>query len=271
MIDPPHLQQRYEAEDRLREFFNRQAEKNPPPDQPRFNRFAVERTIERMSLCLDDRVLDIGCGDGRLCRLLSPLCPEGSVVGLDISDGMIRLAREQSVGFENILYSPGPAEEIPWAEDYFTRVVGIESAYYWPSPETAAREMFRVTNFGGEIFLLLSLYEENSHAHHWVDGLDAPTQLKSMGEWMEILKNSGFERVTSEQLSPPDATLDEPTEDDVAPAPWPSPEQHREFRRIGPLLLRGAKPKLSPPGPITVDPDRPAPVDPDPDPLRILD
>ena len=152
VIYPPHLQERYKAEDRLREFFNRRAEETPAQGQPRSRQPALNQTIEQMGLCRDDRVLDIGCGDGGVCRLLSPLCPEGSVAGLDISDGMIRLAREQSVGFENVLYAPGAAEEIPWAEDYFTRIVAIESAYYWPSPETALREIFRVANFGAEIF-----------------------------------------------------------------------------------------------------------------------
>ena len=259
MIYPPHLQQRYEAEDRLREFFNHRAETNPPLNPPAGNRPALNQTIEQMSLCRDDRVLDIGCGGGGVCRLLSPLCPEGSVTGLDISDGMIRLAREQSVGFENVLYSPGAAEEIPWAEDYFTRIIAVESAYYWPSPETALREIFRVANFGAEIFLLLSLYEENPHAHHWQEGFDPPLHLKSAEEWTEILKNAGFNRVESEQLPNTDAALDDLPEDDTACVPWPSPEQRREFRRVGPLLLRAAKPKLPPPGPITVDP------------LRILD
>ena len=263
MIYPPHLQKRYAAEDRLREFFNSRAENTSAPEQPGSSPPALRQTIERLGLCRDDRVLDIGCGDGSLCRTLSPLCPEGSVVGLDISDGMIRLARERSVGFENILYAPGAAEEIPWAEDYFTRIVAVESAYYWPSPEAAAREMFRVTNFGGEIFLLLSLYEENPHAHHWSAAFDPPLPIRSTAEWVKILENSGFERVESEQLAHPDAALDDSAADDIACHPWPSPEQHREFRRVGPLLARAAKPKLSPSGRITVDPD--------PDPLRILD
>ena len=271
MIYPPHLQERYETEDRLREFFNRQAENNPPSDRPIFSRLAVERTIEQMGLCRDDRVLDIGCGNGGFCRALSPICPEGSVVGIDISDGMIRLAREQSAGFENILYAPGAAEEIPWAEVYFSRIVALESAYYWSAPQDAAREMFRVANFGGEVFLLLSFYADNPHTHHWAETRDVPMQLKSTDEWLEILKNVGFDRVEGQQLPDPNAESTEPLEDEGACTPWLSPEQRAAFSRIGPLLLRAAKPKLPPPGPISVDPERPPPVDPDPDPFRIVD
>ena len=104
------------------------------------HRRVTEKTIELMELGPDERILDLGCGDGWASRLLSPLCPEGAIVGVDISNEMIRLAREKSVNCENVLFVPGSAEEIPWAEAYFTRVISIESAYYWPSLEGAGGE-----------------------------------------------------------------------------------------------------------------------------------
>src|SRR6266436_6541087 len=42
----------------------------------------------------------------------------GQVVGLDISDEIVRQAREASKDFENILYVCGSAQQIPW-EDFF--------------------------------------------------------------------------------------------------------------------------------------------------------
>jgi len=48
-------------------------------------------------LCLrgDERVLDLGCGDGTLTRQLADLLPHGEVVGIDASKGMIGVAQEK--------------------------------------------------------------------------------------------------------------------------------------------------------------------------------
>ena len=50
--------------------------------------------LERLSLRGDETVLDAGCGTGRLTRELLELLPRGRVVGLDVSENMLRAARE---------------------------------------------------------------------------------------------------------------------------------------------------------------------------------
>jgi ubiquinone/menaquinone biosynthesis C-methylase UbiE len=100
--------------------------KPPTPDeklQLEFNRWAqagegekmenhhldiTEKTLRLMDLRPGERVLDLGCGAGWATRLLSRLVgdgPEGfgQVVGLDVSDEMVRQARASSKDFENIL------------------------------------------------------------------------------------------------------------------------------------------------------------------------
>jgi len=42
----------------------------------------------------DERVLDIGCGDGKLTAEIAERLPQGSVMGIDSSEEMIRLASE---------------------------------------------------------------------------------------------------------------------------------------------------------------------------------
>ncbi|HZE31709.1 MAG TPA: class I SAM-dependent methyltransferase, partial [Actinoallomurus sp.] len=48
------------------------------------------------------KALDIGCGDGLLVRRLARHA--GAVTGVDISGEMIRLAREQSAGLDNVTF-----------------------------------------------------------------------------------------------------------------------------------------------------------------------
>jgi trans-aconitate 2-methyltransferase len=49
--------------------------------------------LDRLPLAGDERVLDAGCGSGRVTRLLLDRVPGGSVVGLDVSEEMIAQAR----------------------------------------------------------------------------------------------------------------------------------------------------------------------------------
>jgi len=49
--------------------------------------------IDRLQPAPDDRVLDIGCGDGKVSVEIARRVPSGGVVGIDSSAGMIELAR----------------------------------------------------------------------------------------------------------------------------------------------------------------------------------
>ncbi len=50
------------------------------------------RLIDELTLTGNEDILDIGCGDGSLTASLAEAVPDGSVVGIDSSAGMIRTA-----------------------------------------------------------------------------------------------------------------------------------------------------------------------------------
>jgi trans-aconitate methyltransferase len=51
--------------------------------------------IAQLGLRGDERVLDVGCGDGRATAMIAERLPRGSVLGVDSSPSMIAKAREQ--------------------------------------------------------------------------------------------------------------------------------------------------------------------------------
>lgn len=53
-----------------------------------------ERLISELELKGCEMVLDLGCGDGRLTAELAECVPDGSVLGIDASRGMIETARK---------------------------------------------------------------------------------------------------------------------------------------------------------------------------------
>jgi len=54
----------------------------------------AQELIQKIRLSERDRVLDIGCGDGRVTAAIAASVPKGSVTGIDSSSEMIRFARE---------------------------------------------------------------------------------------------------------------------------------------------------------------------------------
>ncbi len=200
----------------------------------------AERMFERMDFAHDARVLDIGCGDGWTARRLCDRMPEGAFVGIDVSGEMIRRARRVCAELDNALFAIGPAEQIPWADEYFTHIVSIESAYYWLDPHTAAREIHRVCSHGGSVHILINYYCENPYSEGWdrETGLDLNRWGRS--QWTELFSLAGFEDVSTDQI--PDGSP-------ITPGKPPAAHARRVgLQETGALYVSGRK-KAAPPRP----------------------
>src|SRR5271155_3841225 len=233
----------------LQQEFNRWAEAGEGEKMEQHHLDITGKTIRLMDLRPGDRVLDLGCGSGWATRLLARLVtdgPEGfgQVVGVDVSDEMIRQARAASKDFENILYAWGSAQQIPWEENFFDKMLSVESFYYYPDQDRALAELFRVMAPHGRIFILINLYKDNPYSLQWVDKLKVPVHVRSEAEYIELLKIHGFENVEARRI--PDDT---PTPDDYQTKSFHSLEDLRAFKRIGGLLLMASKPDLRTPAP----------------------
>lgn len=236
-------------DDRLKQEFNRWAEAGEGPKMERHHLDITEKTIRLMGLRPGERVLDLGSGSGWATRLLARLVgdgPEGfgQVVGLDVSDEMIRQARAASKDFDNILYVVGSAQQIPWEENFFDKVLSVESFYYYADQDRALAELFRVMAPHGRLFILINLYKDNVYSLQWVDKLKVPVQVRSRAEYVELLQKHAFENVEARQI--PDDT---PTPDDYKTTSFRSLDDLRAFKRAGALLLMASKPDLRTPAP----------------------
>jgi len=85
-------------DDRLQHEFNRWADDGEGPKMERHHLAITEKTMRRMDLRPGERILDLGCGSGWATRLLARMTGDGpqgfgQVVGVDISDEMVRQAR----------------------------------------------------------------------------------------------------------------------------------------------------------------------------------
>jgi ubiquinone/menaquinone biosynthesis C-methylase UbiE len=234
---------KFPGDEKLQNEFNQWAEQGRGEEMEKHHISIAEQTIALMDLHEGDRVLDLGCGAGWATRMMARMVGDtGQVVGLDVSDEMIRRARANSRDFENVLFVWGSAMELPWQENYFTKVLSIESFYYYPDQERALAELFRVTAPNAQIYILINLYRDNPYSLRWVDELKVPVHALSEAEYVEMLKKHTFVDVEAKRI--PDLT---PTPETYSGKWFANAEELRDFKRIGALLLIARKPDVQSP------------------------
>jgi ubiquinone/menaquinone biosynthesis C-methylase UbiE len=225
-----------QSDQALREEFNCWAEAGRGEGMEQEHLPITLPVLEKMKLAPADNVLDVGCGAGWLSRRLAKLVPQGRVVGMDVSDEMIRRGRRASVDFENLMFVTGEVEEIPWEPNFFSRAISVESSYYWPDPAAGIREIFRVLKPGGSVWVLINYYRDNPHCHQWGDLLAVRTHLLFAAEWSELFRGAGFGNVMHERIPDPSPTPE------VYTGRWfRDAAQLRASKAEGALLVHGAK------------------------------
>ncbi len=224
------------GEQQIRDEFNRWAEAGRGAEMEEHHRPITDPTLELMNLQPADIVLDLGCGTGWLSRQIARYVLEGHVVGVDVSEEMIKQAQDSSAGISNVTFLPGSADSIPCEDCFFTKVISVESAYYWTDPARGIREIFRVLRQSGSAWILINFYRDNPHSHQWVDELPVAVKLLAADEWADLFRQSGFARVAHRRI--PDRS---PTPDVYTGRWFRDAQQLRTFKEEGALLVYGIR------------------------------
>ncbi len=227
-----------QADKKLQQEFNQWAEAGRGDEMENHHSDITEQTLALMDLKPADRVLDLGCGTGWASRRLARVVTAGEVVGLDVADEMLRRAEQTSEGIKNVRYVWGSAEKIPAADNAFSKILSVESFYYYADQAKALDELLRVMAPGGKLFILINLYSDNHYSLRWVTELKVPAQALSEAEYLTLLRKHGFTSVEARRI--PDLS---PTPETYSGKWFKNAEELRDFKRIGALLLIGEKPR----------------------------
>lgn len=99
------------------------------------------------------RILDVACGPGILAREFGKVRPTVSVVGVDVSEDALRLARKNTNGMKNVSFVRGSVYQLPFKNDSFEGVLCKDSFHHFDNPEKAIREMLRVVKPGRYVYI----------------------------------------------------------------------------------------------------------------------
>lgn len=104
------------------------------------------KLIRELNIAGSERILDLGCGDGALTAQLAALAPQGSVLGIDASRGMIDAAKTHVA--DNLSFAVRDINDLDFANEF--DIVFSNATLHWIKDHDALlRNVHRALKPGG--------------------------------------------------------------------------------------------------------------------------
>ena len=148
------------------------------------------QVLRLLSLRAGQSVLDIGSGPGLLTTELADAVGEqGQVVGLDLAEPMLEMARRRCADRPQVSFEQGDASELPFEDERFDVAVSTQVYEYVPDIPAALEEVKRVLRPGGMLAILDTDYDS------WVLHTEDPERHARMVDaWDEHFVHRGLPR-----------------------------------------------------------------------------
>ena len=154
-----------------------------------------KNTAKVLNLQQNDNYLEIGFGSGLFIKKYASHVAR--ISGLDLSEEMVNMARsinKKLIESGKAEFIQGNASSLPWGDNEFSVVVGIETFFFWQEPMGSLMEIFRVLTPGGRLVLEMAWNKEDG-LDHTEDVEKMNLTLYSADEMTEMLKESGFSEI----------------------------------------------------------------------------
>ncbi len=122
-----------------------------------YGKFIRRILLEETDVRPGYNVAELGVGNGRNARILAPVVDPGLVVGFDISDDMLRRAREKTRGYGNIKIVKRDMRGDMGDFEGFFDIALIVLAFHGFTPEDRGKileNVHRILKPGGKFYLL---------------------------------------------------------------------------------------------------------------------
>lgn len=163
----------------------------------------IRQTIDALEVSENEKVLEIGFGNGAHVSYLFGKAPGIHYTGIDISETMLQealTANADAISQRKAFFILSNGSTIPFADNTFNRIFTVNTIYFWRSPAQYAAEIHRVLKPGGRCCIAFGdkdFMEKLPFVQHGFTLYDT-----AIAE--ALLKNAGF---TVEQISGQEETV----------------------------------------------------------------
>lgn len=170
--------------------------------------------IEKLHLKGDERLLDIGCGDGRVTFEISRRLPEGFAIGVDNSENMIAYAHKQfeAENYPNLKFQIADARTLTFQNEF--DIVFSSAALHWirdHSPvlsgvhnalKSGGRMLLQMGGAGNAAFVLevLDSMIESKKWQEFFRDFSFPFSFYKAVEYRKLLEKFGLDPLRVEML-----------------------------------------------------------------------
>jgi ubiquinone/menaquinone biosynthesis C-methylase UbiE len=155
------------------------------------NAFLNNFVSDLMSVQTDDRIIEIGCGTGKLIYKMAQEMDKGLIEGIDFSSAMVSVAKKRnknSIAKGTVKILEGDFDNMPYEKEKYSKACSVNTLYFWPSPAHTAKKIADILKPDGQLILAFEDIEQlkqrklNQDVFH----------LYSKDEVQELLINAGF-------------------------------------------------------------------------------
>jgi len=177
----------------------------------RFFGNAAQRMVEQLALRGDEQVLDVACGTGQVAVRLAEAVPNGTVLGVDMSTGMLQQAHRRAAaqGVVNIDFQHSDVDALLLEKNSFNAISSSFGLFFFPDIHASVRHLTSglkpngrliFSSFSGDAFTPMS---DMLVAELKKYGIEAPTaswrRLDSEALHLELLQSTGFTHLKTER------------------------------------------------------------------------
>lgn len=174
-------------------------------NSPNQQRWARE-LIAKLDLKGDEKILDIGCGDGKVTAEIASYVPNGSVLGIDNSENMIDFAQSRfpASNFPNLAFQQKDAKQLNfynefdvivsfaclhWVSDHLPVLAGIKNSL------KSSGRIFLQMGGKGNALTIGHVTEKVIYSDKWskyFENFSFKTRFFSDDEYKDLLKSTGL-------------------------------------------------------------------------------